>query len=126
MPNVETTGPIYSRSRTYQATAPINRGLAVIQGANDSLIAVAGAGASAAGIVEENVANAGDPASIIREGEAVAVIGGAVAAGQYLITDAQGRLIPTAAAGDQVVAQAISSNPNAGDFIVVQITKFTR
>lgn len=126
MANVETTGVIRSSRRTYQATAPINRGLAVQQGASDPYVAQAGANTTNIGIVEENVVNAGDPSSIVTEGEAVAVIGAAVTAGEYLISNAAGQLIPSSATGDQVIAQALSSNPNAGDYIVVQITKFIR
>lgn len=128
MPAVETTGVIEGPKRTYQAgAANLARGLAVVQGADDNhVVAAAAANANAFGIVEESTVNVGDAVSIIMSGEAVAVYGAAVAAGQYLITDAQGRLVPSAAAADNVVARAISSGAVAGDYGVVRIGPFIR
>ncbi len=103
------------------------RGLAVVQGADDNhVVTAAAANANAIGIQEEATIAAGAPVSVIRSGEAVAVYGAAVAAGQYLITDAQGRLVPTAAAGDNILARAITSGANAGDFGIVFIAPFIR
>lgn len=125
MANVETTGVIgVPLKRSYlAAAATMGRGLALVQGANDNTLAVASvANAPAFAVLEESNVNAGDTISAIILGEAVAVIGAAVTAGQYLVTDAQGRLVPASGNGNQnVVARAVSSGSAAGDYIVVLI-----
>jgi hypothetical protein len=131
MPRVETAGPIDSFRRTYVAAAAgQGRGLALIQAAGqaDNVAAVVAAANAPAviGFQEENSINAGDPISVVREKEVVAVGGAVITAGQFLITDAQGRLVPSAAAGDNVCAQAISSTVAIGDFLLVQVVKFIR
>lgn len=128
MAAVETTGVIGSPlKRTYQAgAANIKRGTAVIQGADDNHVLPATANAVCLGFLEEDALNIGDPASVIETGEAVAIIGAAVAAGQYLIANAAGQLIPSTAAADQVIARAISSGAVLGDYITVLITPFIR
>ena len=124
--NVETTGVSGNpQRRSYiAAAAGMTRGLALVQGANDSTLAIAAAAnAPAFAILEETIVNAGDTISAVYQGEAVAIIGAAVVAGQYLVTDAQGRLVPiTGAANQNVVARAVSSGSNAGDYIVVLVS----
>lgn len=123
MANVETTGLVMSVVRTYMAAAAaMKRGYAIVQGADDNHAALAGANAQALGIQQEDTINAGDPLAVVRWGEAVAVIGAAVAAGQYLSTDSLGRLVPVTPGSANVVALAISSGSNAGDFIIVLVT----
>ncbi len=130
MSAVATTGVI-SRSgnrRTYQAgAAAMQRGLVAVQGADDQHVLIAAAaGAQGIGIVEESTVNAGDPISIVFEGEAYAVVGAPVNAGQYLVSDNQGRVVPSAAAGDQVICRAVSSGALANDEIVVYVNPFIR
>ena len=125
MANVETTGVLGEpRKRTYIAgAAGMGRGLALVQGSDDNHMVVASApNAAAFAILEESNVNAGDVISAVYEGEAVAVIGAAVAAGQQLVTDALGRLVPaTAGTNQNIVARAVSSGTAAGDYIVVYV-----
>jgi hypothetical protein len=96
------------------------------QGADDQHAAAATANAVCLGVQEEDTVNANDPTSVVMSGEAVIICGAAVSAGQFLISDASGHAIPSTTAGDNVVAQAISSATSAGDFFVGQIVKFIR
>jgi hypothetical protein len=123
-----TTGVIGSpRSRTYQAqTANMGRGLIAAQGATDTQVAVSGANAEGIGIVQESTLSIGDPISITLEGEAYAVIGAPVNAGQYVISDASGRAVPSTAVGDNIVGRAISSGSAANDEIVIYVNPFIR
>jgi hypothetical protein len=124
--NVETTGVTGNpQRRSYVAAAAgMTRGFALVQGANDATLAVASAAnAPAFAILEESTVYAGDAISAIYEGEAVAIIGAAVQAGQNLITNAAGQLIPaTGATNQNIVARAVSSGSNAGDYIVVFVS----
>lgn len=129
MPAVATTGTCgTSHVRTYQATAANQlRGLALVQGADDAHLATAAAAnAPAFAIQAESILNAGDPLLAVLEGETIAIAGAAVAAGQYVITDAAGRLVPSAAIGDNVVGRAISSAAVLGDEFVILVSPFIR
>ena len=123
MPAVETTGSKgLTPKRTYQAgAAAMKRGLFVVQGADDNHVVIAGANAAAIGAIEEDTVSAGDPIAIVKNGEAVCQIGAAVSAGAWCKLDANGRLVPSASAGDNIVAKAISSGSNSGDFIVADV-----
>ncbi len=127
--NVETTGVSGNpQRRTYVAAAAgMTRGLALVQGANDSTLAIAAAvNAPAFAILEETTVNISDPIVAVYQGEAVAIIGAAVLAGQYLVTNATGQLIPaTGAINQNVVARAVSSGSSAGDYIVVLVNPDT-
>lgn len=125
---VETTGVIGTPSkRTYLAKAAnLKRGYAAVRDTDDNHVNVAGANVAVTGFIEESIVNAEDPISIITAGEFVAKIGAAVTAEQFLITDSSGRLIPTSAAGDNIVAQAVSSGANANDYIVARVCQFVR
>ncbi len=116
-----------SHIRTYTGPAGTTYGLALIQGATDgAVILPTGANMACLGINSEtDVANSG-VLGVVTGGETVAIAGAAVAAGGYLTADATGKLIPSTAIGDQVIAQAITSAVNAGDEIIVQVTKFIR
>ena len=126
MANVETTGVLGNPlARTYlAAAATMGLGLALVQGADDIHLAVAAAAnAPAFAILEESNVSIGEPISAIVLGEAVAVIGAAVNAGQYLVTDSQGRLVPATGVSNQnIVARAVSSGSSAGDYIVVLVS----
>jgi hypothetical protein len=128
MAAVSTTGLVGKRaSRTYVAGAAAQgRGYVVTQGASDGAAVTSTGNAPPLGIQEESSVNAGDPISITRDGEAYAVIGAAVNAGQYVISDALGRVVPSTAVGDNVVGQAMSSGTTINDEIVVFVRPFIR
>lgn len=122
MSAVATTGVISGgHRRTYQAgVVNILRGYALVQGAADSQVVLAtAANAPVFAIAEDSTANVGDPVSAILDREAVAIAGAAVAAGQWVISDATARLVPTAASGDNIVGRALSSATAAGDEFVI-------
>lgn len=127
---VESVGPNTEgqQGRTYLASAASQkRGTFVIQGADDFHAATAAAAnADCLGVQDEDSVNAGDPIRVITGGEAVCMIGATVASGGYCKVDASGRLIPTSASGDYIVAKAITSGVNAGDFITAKIVLFIR
>jgi len=129
MSAVATTGIVgHSHKRTYQATAANQlRGLGLVQGANDYTLSIgAAANAVAIGIQEESTLNAGDPLSAVLWGEATGIAGAAVTAGQYVILNAAGQLVPSTAVGDNVVGKAISSAALAGDELIVFVSPFIR
>jgi hypothetical protein len=127
---VESQGPNTQgqQARTYQAAAAAQkRGIFVVQGADDVHVAAASvANSDCLGVQEEDSINANDPVRIIKGGEAVCIIGAAISSGVYAKVDASGRLIPTTAAGDYIVAKAITSGVNAGDFIIADVVRFIR
>jgi hypothetical protein len=108
-------------TRTYTSAVPLTRGIVVTQGASDGLVAICGANGIAVGVVPETQPTIGAPIGIITDGEAVVQIGAAVAANQYVISNAAGQVIPSAAAADNVVGKAVSSGVNAGDEIVIRV-----
>jgi predicted ribosome-associated RNA-binding protein Tma20 len=127
---VEKKGPIGDpQTRPYiTGVANVKRGLAVKKGADDSHVVIADANAVCIGLVAEDspLLAAGDVVSVVTAGETVAQIGAAVAADQFLKSDANGKLIPVAATGDNAIAQAISGNANAGDWITVRVVRFIK
>lgn len=129
MAAVATTGVVgKAHTRTYQAAAANQfRGLVLVQGANDNTLATsAAANALPIGIQEETTVFVGDPVSAVLLGEATAICGAAVAAGQYVVSNAAGQLIPSAAIGDNVVGRAISSAAVAGDEFIIFVSPFIR
>lgn len=128
MAAVETTGVIgEAHKRTYLAgVAGMQRGVAVMQGADDNHVVPATANAQCLGILEESTFNVGDAASVVDAGEAVYVAGAAIVAPAFLISNATGQLVPSAAIGDQVIIRAISSSSSAGDYGVGRLTPFIR
>jgi len=129
MSAVATTGIVGKpHTRTYQAAAAGQlRGLVLVQGANDSTLATAAAAnAVPIGIQEESTIYAGDPVSAVLWGEATAIAGAAVNAGQYVVSNAAGQLIASTAVGDNVVGKALSSAALAGDEFVILVSPFIR
>jgi predicted deacylase len=98
-----------------------------VQGADDNHLATAAAAGAAAFAVQlESTINAGDPLSAVLSGEATAIAGAAVAAGQYVITNAAGQFVPSVAIGDLVTGRALSSAAVAGDEFVLLVQPFIR
>jgi hypothetical protein len=99
------------------------RGLAVVQGGSGDDYAVTASAANAVclGVQEESSYNAGDSISVIDLGEAIAIAGAAVNAGQFVKCNAIGQFIPVTATGDSIVGQAKSSATNAGDEFVLLV-----
>jgi hypothetical protein len=129
MPAVATRGIVGKPyTDTYQAAAANQlRGLALVQGANDYTAATAAAAnALAIGVQAETTVFVGDPVSAVILGEATAIAGAAVAAGQYVVTNAAGQFVPSAAVGDNVVGRACSSAAVAGDEFVIFVNPFIR
>jgi hypothetical protein len=115
----------WSKTDSFQAqNANQGRGLALVQGGSGDnyLATAAAAGAQCIGVQSEASAYAGDPITCVELGEAIAIAGAAVNAGQYVKTNAAGQLIPvtgTAGDGEQIVGRAKSSAEAAGDEFVV-------
>jgi hypothetical protein len=115
----------WCKKDSYQAqNANQGRGLALVQGGSGDnyLATAAAAGVQCIGIQDEAAVSAGDPITCIELGDAVAIAGAAITAGQYLKATAAGQLIPitgTAGDGENIVARAKSSATAAGDELVV-------
>jgi hypothetical protein len=117
-------GPVGFQSlKTYPADAQILRGYGVKVGAVEGSCAqVAVAGARGIGIAAETTANAGDPASVVRHGDAVAIAGSAATQGQYAKFNAAGQVIPvtgTAGGGEEIIGRFESNPTQAGDECVI-------
>ena len=108
--------------RTYRAEVALTRGQAVIQGTADDQVKLPGAAnVPCIGIVEEDAA-AGAPVSVIVGGEAVAIAGAAIAAGAYVQTaGASGKVIATAAAGQNFLGRAVHAAAADADEVVLQV-----
>ena len=122
MSAVATKGLGWSKKSTYIAqNANQGRGLALVQGGSGDDYAATAAAANAVciGVQEEPSYNAGDPISVIDLGEAAAVAGAAVNAGQFVKCTAAGQFIPVTTVGDNIVGQAKSSAALAGDEFVL-------
>ncbi|QHN04420.1 hypothetical protein FTO74_14385 [Granulicella sp. WH15] len=129
MPAVEKTGVIDAGhlTRTYQAgVAGMKRGTAVMQGADPQHVIPATANAQCLGLLEEDVINVGDDCAVRVSGEAVFIAGAVLNAPAYLVSNATGQLIPSAAIGDNVIARAVSSIAAIGDYGTAFITPFIR
>jgi hypothetical protein len=124
MSAVATKGLGWGKRSTYIAqNANQGRGLAVIQGAggDDYAAIAANANVVCLGVQEEASVSAGDPISVIDLGEAAAVAGAAVNAGQFVKCTAAGQFIPITTAGDNIVGQAKSSAALQGDEFILLV-----
>jgi hypothetical protein len=122
--NVELKGPKgsqLSESLLPAAVAGFTRGLFVVYGADEYHAAVASvAGSKCVGLIDEDAIALTNPVRVIELGQAVAQIGATVTPGQLLTNNALGQAIP-AGPGQPILAQALSGNPNAGDYITVNV-----
>ncbi len=126
MANVATQGPVGSQiRRTYAAqAASMGKGYVVVQGNSDTNAVIASAAnAVPIGINDESTVNIGDAVTVITSGETEAVIGAAVASGQFVVSDALGRVVPaTNVNGQNIVGQARTSGTTAGDEIILYVS----
>jgi hypothetical protein len=112
----------WSKKDSFQAqNVSQTRGLALVQGGSgDNYRAVASvANSIVLGVQEESSVNAGDNIASIELGDAVAIAGAAIAAGQYVKNNAAGQFVPVAAVGDNIAGYAKSSAALAGDEFVL-------
>ncbi len=121
--NTETKGPKgpqVKESLVPAGASGYTRGLAVVYGADTSHAALpVAANAACIGLIEEDAVSATGPISVIEFGQTVGQVGAAVAAAPLALTNnATGQLVP-ATAGQTVVAIAVETTPNAGDYIWV-------
>ncbi len=99
------------------------KGFVVVQGSSDINAVTAAANAVPIGIIDESTVYAGDALTVVTSGETEGVAGAAVAAGQFLVSDALGRLVPaTNVNGQNIVGQARSSATSAGDEIILFVS----
>jgi hypothetical protein len=85
--------------------------------------AVANATALVVGILQNDPGAAGQPATVAYAGASKAVAGASITAGARVTADANGAVIPAAAAGDPVLGVALS-NAASGDIIPVLINPY--
>ena len=117
---MRTVGPVGPVSeKTYAADSALTLGYVVTSGAADAhATAITALGQVPLGIVSQGVVNVGDPAPVVRLGDARAIAGAAVANGVLVKADASGRLIP-AVAGDLTIGRAESTASGFGDEFLV-------
>jgi hypothetical protein len=121
--NTQTKGPKgvqIKESLIPGGSSGFTRGLAVIYGADVYHAAVASVANSACiGIIEEDAVSTTEAIAVIEFGQAVAQVGAAIASAPLALTNnSTGQLVP-ATAGQTVVAIALETTPNAGDYICV-------
>jgi len=122
MSAVATKGVGWRKVSSYIAqNAAQARGLAVIQGGSGDDYAATAAAANAVclGVQDEASVSAGDPIGVVDLGDAVAIAGAAVAAGNFVKCTATGQFIPITTAGDNIVGQAKSSAALQGDEFIL-------
>lgn len=107
--------------RTYRAEGgALTRGYGVMQGtAADQAKAPTGAAVEVLGVVDENVAAAGDPASVILHGECIAIAGAAISAGDRVKIMANGKWEPGNSADVATGGKALCAAAADGDEFVM-------
>jgi predicted amidohydrolase YtcJ len=107
---------------TFKADAAIAKGKAVTIGSDSNHVAVASDAADKmVGIVQASASAAEDLVEVaLPGGGAKALVGGNVAAGDLLTTNADGELIATTTATDRYIAMALESGVD-GDLIAVEV-----
>ena len=128
MSNASRGGVVDIQGRTFKAAAAgQKKGLFVVLGSDDSTAATAAAAnAPVIGVQVDDSSIVGEAILIAESGDVKLIVGAAVAAGDYLVTDASGRAVKSAATGDYVRARAITAGAAAGDVIVARLVEFIR
>lgn len=108
-------------TRTFEAAGDLSTkdGCFVIEDANGR-VAVAGAGAQAIGVLRNKPAGVGHAATVIRAGTANMVAGEAIAKGDEVTSDAQGRC-QVVALGEPALGTARTVATAAGQRVAVEL-----
>jgi hypothetical protein len=110
---------------TYKSAAALAKGKVVKPGADKEHAVVASAATDKAiGICQSVSEAAEDPIEVaFPGGGGLALLGGSVSAGDYLASDANGALVATTTANDNVIAQALQDGVE-NDLIAVVVLNF--
>jgi hypothetical protein len=110
----------FNLKRTFKvvAAAGITRGFAAIKGTNEDEADIAGAAAAGLGIMEETTLLNGYGA-VVTHGECIAIAGGAVVQGDWVKTDASGKLVASAGEDTANMGRAMSGAAADGDEFVL-------
>jgi hypothetical protein len=124
------TGPQgHTNSKTYAAEAAnMTRGFAVKVGVNVGGCNIqTTAGGRGIGVLAESTISIGDAATVVRQGDAVGIAGGAITIGTYVKANASGKLVAvtgTAGDGEEVIGRAESPASADGDEFIVFVNPF--
>jgi hypothetical protein len=111
-----------SRVQSFKATAAMARGLAVKIGADSEHMSVASAATDKIMGISNSAPSAADEMMevCLQGGGAKGKLGGTVAAGDFLTSDASGKLIATTTENDRLIAMAMEAGA-ADDLIAVEV-----
>ena len=108
----------------FKSDGVIAKGKAVKMGTDEKHVAKATAATDkVVGLCMGDVAAADDACEVAMFGGAKGLLGGVVAAGDFLVADANGALVATTTANDKVIAQALEAGV-ADDLIGVLVCHF--
>lgn len=118
-----TGNPVSGPTKTYVADGVITAGCAVMFSTVTAgrIVQVSAANAPSIGIADIP-GTAGTPVRVTRAGDTPATAGGVITAGQYVKTDASGKLVAvtgTAGDGENIVGRAESAAAASGDNFVL-------